>query len=125
MHQASKQSKLRVRVERGIFNPSTREGETRYDVSYLDSDGRQRWCTASTLTDARRLRAGLVTRVSSGERVAPSKVTLEEFAADWGCTRRGDYVKSERGGIGQLAAILREPTEANRQPPWHALEGCR
>jgi integrase len=83
MRQASQQTKLRVRVERGIFKRSTRDGETRYDVSYLDSDGRQRWCTASTLTEARRLRAGLVTRVGSGERVAPSKVTLEEFAAEW------------------------------------------
>ena len=83
MRQASQQTKLRVRVERGIFKRSTRDGETRYDVSYLDSDGRQRWRTAVTLTDARRLRAGLVTRVASGERVAPSKVTLEEFAFEW------------------------------------------
>jgi integrase len=83
MRQASQQTKLRVRVERGIFKRSTREGETRYDVSYLDSDGRQRWCTASTLTEARRLRAELVTRVGSGERVAPSKVTLEAFATEW------------------------------------------
>jgi hypothetical protein len=83
MRQASQQKKFRTRVERGIFKRTTRDGETRYEVSYLDSDGRQRWCTASTLTEARRLRAGLVTRVASGERVAPSKATLEEFAAEW------------------------------------------
>ena len=77
MHTASKQTRLRSRVERGIFKRSTREGATRYDVSYLDSDGRQRWRTAATLADARRLRAELVTRVASGERVAPSKVTFE------------------------------------------------
>jgi integrase len=84
MHQASKQSaRLRTRVERGIFKRTTRAGETRYEVSYTDSDGYQRWRTVTTLTEARRLRAELVTRVSSGERVAPSKVTLEEFAAEW------------------------------------------
>lgn len=83
MRDGSKQTAVRSRVERGIFKRSTRDGATRYDVSYLDSDGRQRWRTAGTLADARRLRAELVTRVNSGERVAPSKVTLEEFAAQW------------------------------------------
>jgi hypothetical protein len=84
MHQASKHGdRLRTRVERGIFKRSTRNGETRYEVSYTDSDGYQRWRTVTTLTEARRLRAELVTRVASGERVAPSKVTLEEFAAEW------------------------------------------
>lgn len=83
MRDGSKQTAVRARVERGIFKRSTRDGLTRYDVSYLDSDGRQRWRTAGSLADARRLRAELVTRVSSGERVAPSKVTLEEFATEW------------------------------------------
>lgn len=83
MRQASQQTKLRVRVERGIFKRQTRNGETRYEVRYTDSDGYQRWRTVTTLTEARRLRAELVTRVSSGERVAPSKVTLEEFASEW------------------------------------------
>lgn len=76
-------TKLRTRVERGIFKRTTRAGETRYEVSYVDSDGRQRWSTVATLTEARRLRAELVTRVASGERVAPSRMTLEEFATDW------------------------------------------
>lgn len=83
MRDGSKQTAVRSRVERGIFKRSTRDGHTRYDVSFLDSDGRQRWRTAGTLADARRLRAELVTRVASGERVAPSKVTLEEFATEW------------------------------------------
>lgn len=83
MHRSSKPGKLRIRAERGIFKRTTRAGETRYEVSYTDSDGYQRWQTVPTLTEARRLRAELVTRVASGERVAPSKVTLEEFAAEW------------------------------------------
>src|SRR5579862_3417955 len=73
----------RVRIERGIFKRKTRDGETRYDLSYLDSDGHQRWRSVRTLTDARQLRAELVTRVASGERVAPSRVTFAEFAEEW------------------------------------------
>ena len=84
MHQISKQGdRLHTRVERGIFKRTTRIAETRYEVSYTDSDGYQWWRTVATLTEARRLRAGLVTRVASGERVALSKVTLEEFATEW------------------------------------------
>lgn len=84
MHDESKQSaRLRTRVERGIFKRTTRAGETRYEVAYTDSDAYQRWRTVPTLTEARLLRAELVTRVASGERVAPSKVTLAEFAAEW------------------------------------------
>jgi len=83
MREASKQTKLRVRVDRGIFKRQTKDGETRYEVSFLDLDGRQRWMTVRRLSDARRLRAELVTRVASGQRVVPSKVTFAEFAADW------------------------------------------
>jgi integrase len=83
MRQASQQTKLRVRIERGIFKRQTRNGETRYEVSYVDSDSRQRWRTVRTLTEARQLRAELVTRVASGQRVAPSKMTLGEFADEW------------------------------------------
>ena len=83
MRQTSQQTKLRTRVDRGIFKRRTRDGETRYEVSYLDSDRQQRWRTVATLSDARLLRAELVTRVTSGERVAPSKATLTEFGSEW------------------------------------------
>lgn len=83
MRQTSQQRGPRTRVDRGIFKRKTRAGETRYEISYLDSDRRQRWRTVSTLTEARRVRAELVTRVTSGERIAPSKVTLAEFANEW------------------------------------------
>lgn len=59
MREQSKQTALRSRVERGIFRRAARDDQTRYDVSYLDSDGRQRWRTAGTLGEARRLRAPL------------------------------------------------------------------
>jgi integrase len=83
MRREASQTRLRTRVERGIFKRQTRGGETRYEISYVDSDGHQRWRTVRTLTEARQLRAELVTRVASGERVAPSKVTLSEFADEW------------------------------------------
>ncbi len=73
----------RRRVERGIFKRTTRDGRVRYDVMYYDSDRKPRWRTTATLTEARLLRAELVSRVASGERVTVSKVTLEEFAEEW------------------------------------------
>jgi integrase len=73
----------RVRVERGIYKRSTRSGETRYEIAFVDSDGRQRWRTVDRLQEARKLRAKLVAKVDSGERVAPSRATLAEWAAEW------------------------------------------
>src|SRR5438128_10183771 len=75
---------LRERVERCIYKRKTRDGRTtRYEVAYLDSDARQRWRTVATLRQARDLRAELVSKVNRGERVAPSRVTLSEFADRW------------------------------------------
>jgi integrase len=74
---------LRERVERGIYRRLTRTGDIRYEVAYLDSDGRQRWQTVGSLREARQIRADLVSRVSRGERVAPSRVTLGEYAEAW------------------------------------------
>ncbi len=73
----------RRRVERGIFKRTTRDGRVRYEVMYYDSDRRPRWRTTTTLTEARLLRAELVSKVASGERVTITKITLEEFAEDW------------------------------------------
>src|SRR6266498_3835966 len=81
--QAKANQPLRERVERGIYKRDTRTGATRYEVAYLDSDGRQRWRTVATLREARQLRAELVSKVARGERVAPSKLTLAEFADEW------------------------------------------
>jgi hypothetical protein len=74
---------LRARVERGIYKRKTREGTIRYEVAYLDSDGRQRWRTVASLREARHVRADLVSKVARGERVAPSRVTFCEFADAW------------------------------------------
>jgi integrase len=81
--QAKANQPLRERVERGIYRRKTRDGETRYEVAFVDSDGKQRWKTVDRLQEARQLRADLVSKVARGERVAPSKVTLAEFADEW------------------------------------------
>ena len=73
---------LKTKVEPGIWKRTTLDG-IRYEFSYRDSDGRQRWETAERLHEARDRKAALRTKVRSGERVAPSKVTLGEYAARW------------------------------------------
>ena len=74
---------VRERVERGIYRRRTSTGETRYEVAYLDSDGRQRWNTVGKLQEARDLRSSIVTKVKSGERVAPTRITLADYIDQW------------------------------------------
>lgn len=73
----------RERVERGVWRRHTRDGATRYEVAFLDGDGRQRWRTVATLREARQLRADLVSKVGHGERVTSSRMTFSEFADEW------------------------------------------
>jgi hypothetical protein len=71
-----------VRVERGIFKRETVDG-LRYEFNYTDSDGRTRWETKRTLREARAARAAKLAAVARGERVAPTKVTVAEYAPTW------------------------------------------
>jgi integrase len=78
-----KPSPRRVRVERSIYRRDTATG-SRYEITYVDSLGRRRWqVTEGGLKDARAVLANVVSRLSRGERVAPSKLTLSEIAATW------------------------------------------
>ena len=83
MHEGSSQTKLRVRVERGIYKRKTRGGRIRYEIAFLDSDARQRWRTVDSLREARQQRADLMSRIGRGERVAPSKLTFADYADTW------------------------------------------
>jgi integrase len=77
----------RERVERGVYR-DPRTG--RYEITYTDSDGRQRWKTITGgLKDARRARAKVVTKLGDGERVAPSRQTFREVADVWLRTQTG------------------------------------
>jgi integrase len=73
----------RIRVERGIYYRETPTGR-RYEITYSDSTGHQRWKVIDGgLKEARTARADVLSRLARGERVAPSKVTLADFAAPW------------------------------------------
>jgi integrase len=76
-------SREKVPKERGIYKRRTRTGEVRYDVSFTDGSGRQRWRTVAKLQDARQLRADLTVKVARGEVVAPARTTFKELAESW------------------------------------------
>jgi integrase len=73
----------KVKGERGIYRRTTKDGETRFEVCYLDSTGKQRWRTTASLRGAKALRADLVARVNKGEQVASSRVLFGVFADEW------------------------------------------
>ncbi len=79
---AKRPSRVKVKGERGIYTRDTKAGK-RYEFIYQDSTGRTRWQTCSTLKEARQGRASKVAALARGERVAPSRVTLGEYAAEW------------------------------------------
>ena len=88
MHTQANQP-LRERVERGIYKRQTRDGTVRYEVAYVDTDGRQRWCTVAKLQDARKRRADLVSKVDRGEVIPSTKVLFADLAEEWYAARAG------------------------------------
>ncbi len=72
-------AKRRVRVKgaTGVY----RSVSGKYEIAFRDSDGRLRFKTIDgSLEDAKNERATIVSRKASGERVAPSRITLDEYA---------------------------------------------
>src|SRR5262245_56504444 len=73
----------RVRVERGIYK-RTSSGRSIYEITFSDSEGRQRWQTIDGgLREARRARADVVSKLGRGERVVRSRDTMAEYAERW------------------------------------------
>jgi integrase len=71
----------RVNVERGIYRGPS---DGKYEVCYEGSDGKTKWKTVDGgLREARQLRADLVSRLARGERIAPTKLTLADYAPAW------------------------------------------
>lgn len=64
--------------ERGIYKRGNR-----YAVIYRDHDGRQRQESARTLDDARRLKRARQTAADQGEVIAPTRLTVGEYARTW------------------------------------------
>ncbi len=61
----------------------------RYDVSYRDPRGRQRWKAARTLREAKVLQAALRADVARGEFRALSRVVFADYAQEWVGTYQG------------------------------------
>jgi hypothetical protein len=80
MSASGEKTTRRERVERGIYrNPKTGA----YEITFTDSDGKQRWTTIDgNLKAARAERAEVVAKLGKGERVAPSKLTLESVGVE-------------------------------------------
>jgi integrase len=71
---------VKVAGERGIYRRRTPNG-WRYEITFADSDGRQRWRVIDgDLKAARAARGDVLAKIGRGERVAPSKRTLAEVA---------------------------------------------
>jgi integrase len=59
-------------------------GGRRYEISYVDSDGKRRWETvAGNLKDAEAVREGKRELMRKNERVAPTRKTIAEVADEW------------------------------------------
>jgi integrase len=111
----------RIRAERGIYYRSTAAGR-RYEITFADSTGRQRWkVVPGGLREARLARAELTARTARGEQVLPPPARVVDVAAEWLATqshlRAGTLERYEtvlrrhvipRLGQCQIAAIREE-----------------
>ena len=71
-------------ARRGVFFRVGRNGRKTYCVSYRDSGGKQRWKNVDGgIREAEAVLDDLKSRMRRGDRVLPSKLTLNEYAATW------------------------------------------
>jgi integrase len=84
----SKAQPRRVWVKDGIYRrPGAPKGRN-YEIGYTDSDGRRRWrMIAGGLRDAEAAREEVRTRMRRGERIAPTRATVAEYAQAWLATQ--------------------------------------
>jgi hypothetical protein len=81
--------RTRVKGKQGIYYREVRDGNRsrrRYEITYLDSDGRRRWQTIpghDNLDEAEAALVAVKTKLHGGIRVAPSKLTFDELADVW------------------------------------------
>ncbi len=82
--------RVSVKGRRGIYYWMGADGQRRYEISFTDSAGVRRWKTiAGNLEDAQAALDEVRSRKRKGERVAPSRATLAEVAAEWLSGRHG------------------------------------
>jgi integrase len=85
--------RTRLRGKPGIYyrtvtieNGDRRRQVRRYEITYLDSDGRRRWQAVpghDNLDDAQAALTRINHKLHRGERVAPSKQTFDQLADQW------------------------------------------
>jgi integrase len=81
---------------------------SRYSFPYTDPQGKQRWGSARTLSEAREAKAATTADVMRGEYRAMSRITFAEYAPEWantytGRTRRGvrpETIRDYRRALG-------------------------
>jgi integrase len=81
---SARSRRTKVKNRAGIYYRLDASGKRRYEFSYTDSSGQRRWKTIDgDLRDAEDARGEVMRRMRRGERVAPSRATLADVAAEW------------------------------------------
>lgn len=76
--------RVNVKGRRGIYYREGKDGQRRYEITYRDSTGKQRWkVVPGGLKEAEAALEDVRRKIRMGERVAPSRVTFAEVAAQW------------------------------------------
>jgi integrase len=96
--------RVKVKDRRGIYYRAGRDGRRRYEITFRDSEGRQRWkVVPGGLKDAEAALGEVRARMRRGERVAPARVSFAEVADMWQATlgelrprTREDYARALR-----------------------------
>src|SRR5437763_835538 len=74
---------VRKRVAPGVFKRETSDGRVRYEISYLDRTGKQRWeTTGGDLEEAKRRRHALHAKPLD-QRQAPRRELYADVAEAW------------------------------------------
>lgn len=80
--------RVKVKDRRGIYYRVGADGKRRYEITFSDSSGRQRWKSiAGGLKDAEAALSEVKGKLARGERVTPTKATFEQVAAAWLATQ--------------------------------------
>lgn len=80
--------RIKVKDRRGIYYREDRRGKRRYEVTYRDSEGRQRWkVIPGGLKDAEAALEDVRRKLRRGERVKPTQATFAEVAELWLATQ--------------------------------------
>jgi integrase len=89
----------RIRSARhaGVYYRELDNGRRRYEITYIDSDGRRRWQVVDGgERDAVAARAEIVTAKRKGQRVAPSRRRFQQVAEEWLAENTGELRPSSR-----------------------------